>query len=396
MNVLVTGAKGFIGKNLCESLKAIRDGKDQRERYEHLQPLAVLEYDRDSSEDELRHWCDKADFVFHLAGVNRPDKEQEFTEGNLNFTKLLVNMLETCKNDCPIMMSSSAQASLQGRFANSPYGQSKRAAEQALLEHARKTAAEIYIYRFPNVYGKWGKPHYNSAIATFCHSIARDFPITINDPSVELELLYIDDLVANLLEALIGNTRHEKGGFCYAEPVDHATLGEIATLLQDFKKAEATGNIPDYSDNGFSKKLHATYISYADPSRIVHQPIVHADDRGSFFEFIRTPNCGQISVNVTKPGYVKGQHWHHTKWEKFLVVSGEGVICLRKVGLDENGKTYPVIEIAVTSRNPQIVDIPPGYTHSLTNTSKTDDLVTIMWCNEIFDAKRPDTYFLEV
>lgn len=396
MKVLVTGAKGFVGRNLCESLKAIRDGKDRRERYQGLLPLTVYEYDIDGTREELSLYCSQADFVFNLAGVNRPEDPDDFMRGNSGFASELLGLLEHHENLCPVMLSSSAQASLEGRYAGSVYGESKLAGEELFRKYSERTGAPVYIYRFPNLYGKWCRPNYNSAVATFCDAIANGREFHVSDPSVRLELLHIDDLVTCMLELLLGNVEMGEGSICCAGPTDHATLGRIVELLEGFRDARGSLSVPDQTDGSFSKKLYATFLSYYDVGSLAYPLHANRDDRGSFTEFLRTPDRGQVSINVTKPGVTKGNHWHHQKWEKFLVVSGEAVIRLRRVGLDAEGKPYPVDEYRVSDDEPTVVEMAPGMTHSITNLSQTDDLVTVMWASEPFDPERPDTYFEEV
>ena len=407
MKVLVTGAKGFVGRNLCESLKNIRDGKDRRARYQALLPLTVYEYDRDGTAEELSLYCAEADFVFNLAGVNRPKDASEFMEGNRGFGEELLGLLERHGNRCPVMLASSVQASLAGRYAGSEYGRSKLAGEELLLEYGTRSGADVLVYRFPNLYGKWCRPNYNSAVATFCDAIANDKPCTVNDPSVELELLHIDDLVSAMLEALLGNAprcRYEgaecvpdpEGPFRYAPGAQRAALGEIVGLLESFEESRETLEVPDLSEGSFSKRLLSTFMSYYDPGAAAYPLRPNVDARGSFTEFLRTPDRGQVSINVSKPGVTKGGHWHHSKWEKFLVVSGTASIKLRRVGLDPDGNRYPVDEYIVSGEEPTVVEMLPGYTHSITNLSETDDLVTVMWADEPFDLEDPDTYFEEV
>ena len=407
MRVLVTGAKGFVGRNLCEALRNIADGKDRREKYQSLLPLTVYEYDRDGSQEELSFYCSAADFVFNLAGINRPKDDSEFMEGNRGFGETLLGLLEHHGNKCPVMLSSSVQASLDGRYANSPYGESKLAGEELLLDYAERTGAPALVYRFPNLYGKWCRPRYNSAVATFCDAIANNREYTVNDPSVELELLYIDDLVAAMLDALVGEVHRcryagaecvpcERGQYCYAPGAQRATLGEIVALLKGFRDARETLAVPDLAECSFSKKLYSTFLSYYEPGHFAYDLRPNVDARGSFTEFLRTPERGQVSVNVSKPGITKGNHWHMSKWEKFLVVSGTASIKLRKVGADADGKPYPVDEYVVTGKDMRVVEMIPGYTHSITNLSGTDDLVTVMWANEPFDPENPDTYYEEV
>lgn len=395
MNILVTGAKGFVGKNLCCALKNIRDGKDKRPKYQELLPLEIYEYDRDSTPDELKEYCDKADFVFNLAGVNRPKNTEEFMEGNFGFASTLLECLMAAGNDCPVMLASSTQASLEGRFAGSEYGKSKLAGEELFFEYGKRTGAKILVYRFPNLYGKWCKPNYNSAVATFCNGIANDIPITVNDPDVELDLLYIDDLVNELLNALTGCETRE-GNYCVAQPIDTATLGEIVAMLKGFKNARQDILIPDVTPGSFSKKLYSTYQSYLPVDAMSYSLEMHEDERGSFIELLHTADRGQVSINITRPEVTKGQHWHNTKWEKFCVVSGHGLIRIRRVGTDDDGKRYPVHEFEVHGDDPTMVEMVPGYTHSITNLSDSHDLVTVMWCNEAFDPDNPDTFFEEV
>lgn len=407
MKVLVTGAKGFVGRNLCEALKNIRDGKDGREKYQQLLPLTVYEYDRDGTQDELSLFCSAADFVFNLAGINRPKDPSEFMEGNRGFGEMLLDLLEHHDNKCPVMLSSSVQASLEGRYAGSLYGESKLAGEELLFDYEERTGAPVLVYRFPNLYGKWCRPHYNSAVATFCDAIANEREFTVNDPSVELELLYIDDLVTAMLDTLVGEVRRcryagakcvpdEAGRYCYAPGAQKATLGEIVRLLISFRDARETLEVPNLAEGSFSKKLYSTFLSYYEPGRFAYDLAPNVDARGSFTEFLRTPERGQVSVNVSKPGITKGNHWHMSKWEKFLVVSGTASIKLRKVGCDAEGNPFPVDEYVVSGSDLRVVEMIPGYTHSITNLSDTDDLVTVMWANEPFDPENPDTYFEEV
>lgn len=407
MKVLVTGAKGFVGRNLCEALKNIRDGKDRREKYQQLLPLTVYEHDRDGTQDELSSFCSAADFVFNLAGINRPKDPSEFMEGNRGFGETLLDLLKHHDNKCPVMLSSSVQASLEGRYAGSLYGESKLAGEELLFDYEKRTGAPVLVYRFPNLYGKWCRPRYNSAVATFCDAIANEREFTVNDPSVELELLYIDDLVTAMLDALVGEVRRcryagakcvpdEAGRYCYAPGAQRATLGEIVRLLTSFCDARETLEVPNLAEGSFSKKLYSTFLSYYEPGRFAYGLAPNVDARGSFTEFLRTPERGQVSVNVSKPGITKGNHWHMSKWEKFLVVSGTASIKLRKVGCDAEGNPFPVDEYVVSGSDLRVVEMIPGYTHSITNLSDTDDLVTVMWANEAFDPENPDTYFEEV
>lgn len=407
MRVLVTGAKGFVGSNLCESLKALCDGKDRRPRYQALLPLTIYEFDKDGSCEELSYYCSNADFVFNLAGVNRPKHTSEFMEGNFGFGEELLDLLEHHGNRCPVMLASSVQASLAGRYAESDYGKSKLAGEELVFEYSNRTGAPALVYRFPNLYGKWCRPNYNSAVATFCDAIANDKPYSVNDPSIELELLHIDDLISALLDALLGSVsrcRYEgaecvpdpEGPYCYVPGSQKETLGSIVSLLKSFKAARDTLEVPDLSEGSFSKKLFSTFMSYYDVGAAAYPLKPSKDERGSFTEFIRTPDRGQVSVNVSRPGVTKGNHWHHSKWEKFLVVSGRASIKLRRIGFDENGKRYPVDEYVVSGDEPMVVEMLPGFTHSITNLSYADDLVTVMWANEPFDPENPDTYFEEV
>ena len=407
MKVLVTGAKGFVGRNLCESLKNIAGGKDRREKYQSLLPLTVYEYDRDGTQEELSFYCSAADFVFNLAGINRPKDPSEFMEGNMGFGETLLSLLEHHGNKCPVMLSSSVQASLEGRYADSPYGESKLAGEELLFDYEERTGAKALVYRFPNLYGKWCRPRYNSAVATFCDAIANGREFQVNDSSVELELLYIDDLVTAMLDALVGDVRRcryagaecvpaEDGRYCYAPGAQKASLGEVVDLLESFRDARETLAVPNLEDGSFSKKLYSTFLSYYEPGHFAYDLKPNVDARGSFTEFLRTPERGQVSVNVSKPGITKGNHWHMSKWEKFLVVSGVASIKLRKVGEDAEGNSYPVDEYVVRGEDMCVVEMIPGYTHSITNLSDTDDLVTVMWANEPFDPENPDTYYEEV
>lgn len=382
MKVLVTGAKGFIGKNLTTTLNNIRTGKDTS--FGRLDDLAVYEYDINSSKDSLDSYCADCDYVFHLAGVNRPENQDEFMKGNFGFTSLLLDMLKKHRNTCPVMISSSIQAKL-----DNPYGKSKKAGEDLLISYGKETGAKIYIYRYPNVFGKWCRPNYNSAVATFCYNIAHDLPIQVNDPSVVMNLVYIDDVIMELINALKGNARTDEEGF-YTVPIVHTiTLGGIVELLYSFKDSRNTLGIPDMTENGLEKKLYATYLSYLPTNQFGYPLKMNIDDRGSFTEMIRTADRGQFSVNISKPGIVKGEHWHHTKNEKFVVVSGKGLIQFRKIDSDE------IIEYHVTGEKLEVVDIPPGYTHNIINEGD-NDLITFMWCSECFDSSKPDTYSFKV
>ena len=396
MKILVTGAKGFVGKNLCAQLKNIREGKARC--YGDLTISDVYEYDIDSTQEQLDTWCRDCDFVFNLAGVNRPQDPKEFMDGNFGFATILLNTLKKYKNTCPVMISSSIQATLAGRFGNSEYGRSKKAGEELMFKYSEETGAKVLVYRFPNLYGKWCRPNYNSAVATFCNNIANDLPITVNDSSVQLELLYIDDLVEEMICALKGEEHHcdfdgvetvftPEGRYCAATVTHKVTLGEIVDLLHQFKEMPNTLMIPEIPSNSFAKRLYSTYLSYLPKEGAIFDLKMNVDNRGSFTELVHTLNCGQVSVNISKPGITKGQHWHHTKWEQFIVVSGHGLIQQRKEGTDE------VIEFEVSGEKIQSVIMLPGYTHNIINLSETEDLVTVMYCNEIFNPQRPDTYF---
>ncbi|MCR4614108.1 MAG: NAD-dependent epimerase/dehydratase family protein [Bacteroidaceae bacterium] len=399
MKILVTGAKGFVGKNLCISLYNIMNGKDRTRP--NLQIDAVYEYDIDSTSDDLDSYCSDCDFVFNLAGVNRPQTQEEFMQGNFGFASLLLDTLKKHGNHCPVMLSSSQQASLTGRFGNSEYGRSKKAGEDLFLKYAEDTNAKVLIYRFPNLFGKWCRPNYNSAVATFCNNIANDLPIQVNDPAVELELLYIDDLVQEMLDALEGNEHRcefegleviedKKGRYCYAPITHKVTLGRIVELIHLFAAQPLTLTIPDIPEGSFEKKLYSTYLSYLPKEKVAFPLKMNVDDRGSFTELLHTLNSGQVSINISKPGITKGQHWHHTKWEFFIVVAGHGLIQERKIGTDE------VMEFEVSGDKIEAVHMLPGYTHNIINLSDTDNLVTVMYCNEIFNPNKPDTFFEKV
>lgn len=399
-NILVTGSNGFVGKNFVQSLKAVKNGLDKIHFWDDLvnsENLAILEYDIDSSDDLLDEYCKKANFIFNFAGVNRPQNDDEFMQGNYEFGTKLLETLKKYENKCPIMLSSSIQATLVGRYANSEYGRSKLAGENLFKEYAKETGAKVLIYRFPNLFGKWCKPNYNSVVATFCNNIANDLKIQVNDRNVELDLVYIDDLINEMYSAL-NKCEHVDGeGFCFIPQVYHVTLGEIVDLLYEFKESRKTLIIPHMSENSFSKKLYSTYLSYLDPSKFSYSLKMNIDNRGSFTEIIKTIDCGQVSVNISKPGVTKGQHWHHTKTEKFIVVSGIGLIQLRKIGENpETGKTYPIINYHVNGDDITVVDMIPGYTHNIVNLSDSNNLVTIMWCSECFDIEKPDTFSEEV
>ena len=379
MNILVTGAKGFVGKNLCEALKNIRDGKDKTRP--ELKIDEVYEYDIDSVYEQLQDWCQKADFVFNLAGVNRPKDQSEFMKGNFGFASTLLDTLKKCGNNCPVMLSSSIQAAL-----DNPYGESKRAGEELFFNYSNETGAKVLVYRFPNVFGKWCRPNYNSAVATFCNNIANDLPIQVNDPSVLMHLVYIDDVVNELIDALEGK-EHHSGNYCEVPTVHEIKLGEIVDLIRSFAEQPKTLMIPEIPENSFAKKLYSTYLSYLPKEKVAFPLKMNVDDRGSFTELIHTLNCGQVSINISKPGITKGQHWHNTKWEFFIVVAGHGLIQERKIGTDE------VIEFEVSGDNIQCIHMLPGYTHNIINLSETENLVTVMYCNEIFNPNKPDTYY---
>lgn len=424
MRILVTGAKGFVGKNLCAQLNNIKDGKA---RNYGIAVETVYEYDLDSTPEELDAWCAEADFVFNLAGVNRPQNQEEFMQGNFGFASTLLDTLKKHKNTCPVMLSSSQQASLTGRFGNSEYGRSKKAGEDLFLDYQKETGAKVLVYRFPNLFGKWCRPNYNSAVATFCNAFANDLPYTVNDPSVELELLYVDDLVDEMIACLKGeehrcefnglevipttkdnantnlpndtndknsvdsdNSCPEKTGrYCYCPVTHHVTLGEIVELLKSFAEQPKTLMIPEIPANSFAKKLYSTYLSYLPKEKVAFPLKMNVDDRGSFTELVHTLNAGQVSINISKPGITKGQHWHNTKFEQFIVVKGHGLIQQRNLN-DPDGK---VLEWEVSGDKIEAVHMLPGYTHNIINLSDTEDLVTVMYCNEIFDPNKPDTFF---
>lgn len=396
MNILVTGAKGFVGKNLVATLESIRDGKDNFHIIDGLEDksqLNIMCYDLDSTREELEEYCQKADFVFNLAGVNRPKDEKEFMEGNFGFASELLELLEKNDNKSPVMLSSSIQASLEGRYANSPYGESKLAGEKLFEEYSKRTGAKVLIYRFPNLFGKWCRPNYNSAVATFCNNKANDLPIQVNDRNTELELVYIDDLVDEMILAINGKEHRDESGCKCACPVSHkVTLGEIVDMLDSFVEAPVSLLMPEQPEGSFIKKLYSTYLSYLPVEKAKVDYPMATDARGSFTELMRMKNSGQISVNITKPGQIKGQHWHHSKWEIFIVLSGQGVVQQRKIGLDENGKPYPAIDFELNGEKVQGVYILPGYTHNIINTSETEDLIILIWANEIFDSQKPETY----
>lgn len=395
MKVLVTGAKGFVGKNLVCALNNLKDGKDRTRP--NIKIDEVYEYDIDSNISELDEYCKNADFVFNLAGINRPKDPEEFKKGNFGFASTLLETLKKCGNKCPVMISSSIQATLIGRY-DGEYGRSKRDGENLLFDYANKTGAKVLVYRFPNLFGKWCRPNYNSAVATFCNNVANDLPITINDRSTELELLYIDDLVYEMFDALEGKehrcefdgltaVENENGKFCFVPTTHRVTLGEISDLLEKFKSQPISLLMPEIPNNSFAKKLYSTYLSYLPKENVAFPLKMNVDQRGSFTELLKTEKCGQFSVNISKPGITKGQHWHNSKWEFFIVVSGHGLIQERKIGTDE------VIEFEVSGDKIEAVHMLPGYTHNIINLSETENLVTVMWANEQFDPNRPDTFF---
>lgn len=395
MKILVTGAKGFVGRNLCAQLNNIKDGKARC--YGDLLVEAVYEYDVDSAPEALERYCADADFVFNLAGVNRPKEQSEFMEGNFGFASTLLATLKRHGNHCPVMLSSSIQATLAGRFGNSEYGRSKKAGEDIFFSYAEETGAKVLVYRFPNLFGKWCRPNYNSAVATFCHNIAHDLPIQVNDRSTELELLYIDDLVEEMIAALHGEEHRCEfegvetvlctvGRYCAVPTTHRATLGEIVDLLEQFRQQPQSLLMPPIPPNSFAKKLYSTYLSYLPKEKVAFPLKMNVDARGSFTELLRTADCGQVSINISKPGITKGQHWHHSKWEFFMVVAGHGLIEERKIGTNE------VLRFEVNGDEIQAVHMLPGYTHNIINLSETENLVTVMWANEAFDPSKPDTF----
>ena len=404
MNILVTGSAGFVGQNLIESLKNIQQNRDRTRP--KLKIDKIFEYDIKTNPVLLDDYCKSADFVFNLAGVNRPENNDEFMEGNFGFASTLLNTLKKYKNNCPVMLSSSIQATLLGRYAESDYGKSKLAGEELFFEYGKETGAKILVYRFPNLFGKWCRPNYNSAVATFCNNYANDLPIQVNDPKVELELLYIDDLLEEMLDALEDKEHHCEfdgvdtvavtGTYCYCPVTYKVTLGEIVDLLESFKNQPETLVIPEIPNNSFVKKLYSTYLSYLPQEKVKFSLKMNCDERGSFTELLKTVNCGQFSVNISKPGIIKGEHWHHTKWEFFIVVSGHGLIQERKIGVDENGQLYPIRNYEVSGDKIEAIHMLPGYTHNIINLSDTENLVTVMWANEQFDPKHPDTFYEKV
>lgn len=399
MKILVTGSAGFVGKNLVETLKNIKENKDRTRPNLHIED--IYEFDINTNIELLDEYCKKCDFVFNLAGVNRPKNNDEFMKGNFGFASTLLNTLKKYQNNCPVMISSSIQATLIGRYGESDYGKSKLAGEELFFNYGKEVNAKVLVYRFPNLFGKWCRPNYNSVVATFCNNIANDLDIQVNDRTTQLEMLYIDDLVQEMLDALEGKEHHcsfeglttipdQKGDYCYVPTTHNVTLGEIVDLLYEFKQQPQSLMMPSIPNNSFAKKLYSTYLSYLPKEKVSFPLKMNIDQRGSFTELLKTKSHGQFSVNISKPGITKGQHWHHSKWEFFIVVSGHGLIQERKIGTDE------IIEFEVTGENIQAIHMLPGYTHNIINLSDTDDLVTLMWANEEFDAQHPDTYFEEV
>ena len=399
MNILITGSAGFVGRNLVENLKNVRDGKNRTRP--NITIEEIYEYDRESTTEELDQFCSKADFVFNLAGVNRPQDPKEFREGNFDFASQLLDTLKIHNNTCPVMLSSSIQATLAGRFGNSEYGRSKKDGEELFFDYAASTGAEVLVYRFPNLAGKWVRPNYNSAVGTFCNNIANELPITVNDPSVEIEILFIDDLVEEMFDALEGKEHRcdfdgveavlsPEGRYCWAPVTHKVTLGYIAECLEKFKAQPLNLFMPSIPEDSFEKKLYSMYLSYLPKEKVLFPLKMNVDDRGSFTELLKTADHGQFSVNISKPGITKGQHWHNSKWEFFIVVSGHGLIQERKIGTDE------VLEFEVSGDKIEAVHMLPGYTHNIINLSETENLVTVMWANEQFDPNKPDTFFEKV
>ena len=398
MKILITGAGGFVGRNLCAALTEIQKGHDKRADHvlcDDPAQIVLYPYDLNNTAEELDAWCADCDFVFNLAGVNRPENPADFMAGNFGFASTLLDTLKKHGNTCPVMLSSSIQASLTGRYVGSPYGESKKAGEDLFFRYAAETGADVLVYRFPNVFGKWCRPNYNSAIATFCHNTANDLPIMVNDPSVAMDVVYIDDVVEEMIRALRGKANRDAHGYC-AVPVHHeTTLGVIADTILSFPGMRESLEVPQLNDP-LTKKLYSTYLSYLPAEKFVYDLKMNCDDRGSFTEIIRTADRGQFSVNISKPGITKGNHWHHTKNEKFVVVKGEGLIQLRRIGKQPDGSDFPVEEFRVSGERIQVVEMIPGYTHNIINLSETEDLVTFMWANEAFDSAKPDTFFEKV
>lgn len=418
MNVLVTGARGFVGRNLVENLKNIKEGKDRT--HPDIKLGDIMEYDVDTEEGRLPEYCRRADFVFHLAGVNRPEETEAYARaeaymnGNFGFSSKLLELLRKCRNPCPVMLASSIQAALTGRFSGSEYGRSKLAGEELFFQYGRETGARVLVYRFPNLFGKWCRPNYNSAVATFCHAVANDLEYTINDRATELELLYIDDLVQEMLAAIEGKEHRceypgggayggtepvssPEGRYSYVPVTHKVTLGEIVDLLTEFKEMTKTLKVPEIPRDSFAKKLFSAYLSYL-PEKAISYPItMNTDERGVFAELLKTDSCGQVSINIANPGNVRGQHWHNSKWEIFMVVSGHGLIKQRRIGTDPGtGRPYPVLSFEVSGEEMKAVQMLPGYTHNIINLSKTEKLVTVMWANEQFSSRNPDTFSEEV
>lgn len=409
MKILVTGSNGFVGRNLVWNLKELRDGKNGARP--NLSITEIYGYDIDSTEEELNVACRRCDFVFNLAGVNRPKETSEFMEGNHGFASVLLNTLKAQGNTCPIMLASSSQASLTGRFQNSDYGKSKLAGEELFFRYGEETGAEVLVYRFPNVFGKWCKPNYNSVVATFCNALANDLDYVVNDRATEMDFLYIDDLIEEMLDALEGKEHRceypkddthngleaidePNGRYCYVPTTYRVTLGEVIDILESFQQISDSLYVPEIPKDSFVKKLYSTYLTYLPPSKIAYNLTSNVDARGNFTELIRTLNCGQVSINIAKPGITRGEHWHNSKWEIFIVVSGHGLIRQRRIGIDpETAQEYPVIEFEVTGEQMKAVRMLPGYTHSIVNISKTENLVTVMWANEVFDKGHPDTFY---
>lgn len=403
MKILVTGSKGFVGKNLVQNLKEVRDGRNKKRK--NLSIADIYEYDLASTQEELECACKNADFIFNFAGVNRTKEPSEFMKENFHFNSMLLNIIRKCNNKCPVMFSSSTQAALTGRFIDSEYGKSKLAAEELFFKYSDETGAKVYVYRFPNIFGKWCKPNYNSAVATFCNAVANDLDYIINDRDTKLELLYIDDLIDEMFDVLEGKEHHceydglkavplDNGRYCYVPTTNHATLGEIIDLLESFRSMPSTLFIPEMPTNSFRKKLYSTYLSHLPKEKMAYSFKTNEDDRGKFIELIHTLNCGQISINITKPGMTRGQHWHNSKWEIFMVIFGHGLIQERCIGINpETDKEYPVIEFEVTGEEMRAIQILPGYTHNIINLSENETLITVIWTNELFDKNHPDTFY---